>query len=109
MQDNAQLPEMPNNSQYNLPELARDMHRHFPERTYKECHSFLDMLFHKVIPEKMHEGVAVIIHGFGTFWKHEDHVFPDPSTLDPNDRILKTKVHFRSSELLDTIADKDTI
>lgn len=100
---------MEKKTQYNLPELAREMAERLPEFSFKAAHTFLDMLFMGVIPDKMHEGTPVIIHGFGTFYKHEDHVFNDPSTLDPNDRVLKTKVHFRSSELLDVRADKDTI
>lgn len=95
--------------QYNLTEMAYSLHAKFPERTYKEFYTYLNAVFLDIIPRKMHEGTPVIIQGFGTFYKIEDQVFGNPATEDPGDRIIKTKVHFRPAELLDILADKDTI
>lgn len=101
MQDNAPIPAHMTGEQFNLTELARAMAEEMPEFSYKAAHTFLDMLLMKVVPDVLATGKPIILHGFGTFYVHKDHIFQDPSTLDPNDRIAVTKVHFRSSPILD--------
>lgn len=102
------ITQMPKGEQFNLPELARAMAEEM-EVSYKVAHQFLDMLLMKVIPETLASGKPIILHNFGTLYVHEDHVFNDPSTIDPNDRLLITKVHFRPSPMLDNRVKKQTI
>ncbi len=100
------IAELPKGERFNLPELARVMAEEMPEVSYKMAHSFLDMLLMKVVPDVLASGKPIILHGFGSFYLHKGHVFQDPSTLDPNDRLLITKVHFRPSPILEKNAIK---